>query len=67
MLRLIVLYSAAGNLLGALYLIQIFLNCLPAEQPVERRQLDPSQDNVTELKQRFETKNMKNNEAYVIM
>ena len=63
MLRLIVLSSAAGKL----YSIQIFLNCLPAEQPVERRQLEPSQDNVSELKQRFETKNMKNNEAYVII
>merc|ERR1712173_126885 len=33
----------------------------------QKRNFDMSQDNVTSLKKRFETKNMKNNEAYVIM
>merc|ERR1711874_145417 len=33
----------------------------------QKRNFDTSQDNVTSLKKRFETKNMKNNEAYVIM
>jgi len=33
----------------------------------QKRNFDMSQDNVTSLKKRFETKNMKNNEAYVIL
>jgi len=33
----------------------------------QKRNFDSSKDNVTSLKRRFETKNMKNNEAYVIM
>ena len=38
---------------------------ISAEQ--QKRNFDTSQDNVTSLKKRFETKNMKNNEAYVIL
>jgi len=35
--------------------------------PEEKRGYDMSKDNVNSLKKRFETKNLKNNEAYVIM
>lgn len=38
-----------------------------ADTEAERRSFDPSRSNITSLKKRFETSNLKNNEAYVIM
>jgi len=38
-----------------------------SEEQEERREKDIGSDNVTSLKKRFETRNMKDNEAYVIM
>ena len=40
---------------------------LISDQQEERRGYDPTKDNVNTLKKRFETKNLKNNQAYVIM
>ena len=40
---------------------------LITDMPEEKRGYDMSKDNVNSLKKRFETKNLKNNEAYVIM
>ena len=38
-----------------------------ADTEAERRSFDPSRSNISSLKKRFETSNLKNNEAYVIM
>ena len=35
--------------------------------PAEKRSYDMTKDNVNSLKRRFETKNLKNNEAYIVM
>merc|ERR1712173_41575 len=40
---------------------------LITDMPEEKRGYDMSKENVNSLKKRFETKNLKNNEAYVIM
>jgi len=40
---------------------------LITDEPAEKKGYDPTQDNVNTLKKRFETKNLKNNQAYVIM
>ena len=40
---------------------------LITDLPAEKRSHDMSKDNVNSLKKRFETKSLKNNEAYIIM
>ena len=40
---------------------------LITDEPAEKRGYDPTKDNVNTLKKRFETKNLKNDQAYVIM
>ena len=40
---------------------------LITDEPAEKKGYDPTKDNVNTLKKRFETKNLKNNQAYVIM